>query len=106
MILGNNEERIVKYFFDNNFEAFKKYAIETGFKDVVKNLEIEFRGAKILSCSQTKRLQRGNFKLVWAHSSDMERHKKNLIFPQFRSKTKPLYALRILKKSHVLHLHI
>lgn len=46
LILGNNEERIIKFFFDDNFEAFKKFAIETGFKDVVKNLEIEFKGKK------------------------------------------------------------
>lgn len=59
MILGNNEERIVKYFFDNNFEAFKKYAIETGFKDVVKNLEIEFRGQKFYLVHKPRECKEG-----------------------------------------------
>lgn len=38
LILGNNEERIVKYFFNDNFEQFKDYCISLGFKDVYKNL--------------------------------------------------------------------
>ncbi len=38
LILGNNEERVIKYFFDNNFDEFKKYCLSLGFQDVVKNM--------------------------------------------------------------------
>lgn len=37
LIIGNNEERIIKYFFKNNFENFKKYCIKNGFFDVKQN---------------------------------------------------------------------
>ena len=37
LIWGNNEERIIKYFFNNSFEKFKKYCLECGFKDVFQN---------------------------------------------------------------------
>ena len=47
LILGNNEERIIKYFFDNDFEKFKQYCLNIGFKEVYKNLEIEFGGNKL-----------------------------------------------------------
>ena len=35
LILGNNEERLVKYEFNDDFESFKKYLIGLGFYDVV-----------------------------------------------------------------------
>ena len=38
LILGNNEERVIKYYFDNDFEKFKEYCLNVGFKDVCKNL--------------------------------------------------------------------
>ncbi|MBR6779050.1 MAG: metallophosphoesterase [Clostridia bacterium] len=46
LIMGNNEDRIVKYFFDNDFEAFKSYCLSIGYKDVHKNLDLEFMGQK------------------------------------------------------------
>lgn len=42
LITGNNEDRIIKYYFDNNFELFRKYCLEVGFKEVYKNLDISF----------------------------------------------------------------
>lgn len=42
LIMGNNEDRIVKYFFDNNFESFRKVCLEEGFKEVYKNLSLTF----------------------------------------------------------------
>lgn len=36
LIIGNNEERIIRDFFHNSFEDFKKYCIEHGFYDVKK----------------------------------------------------------------------
>ena len=37
LILGNNEQRIIKYFFNNNFESFKQYCLSLGFYDVKYN---------------------------------------------------------------------
>ena len=41
LIMGNNEDRVVKFFFDGDFEAFKKYCLSLGFKGVYKSLDIE-----------------------------------------------------------------
>ena len=38
--MGNNEDRVVKYFFDGDFDKFKEYCINVGFKDVHKELDI------------------------------------------------------------------
>ena len=44
LILGNNEDRIVKKFFNNNFEKFREYCLGLGYKDVCKNYTITMRG--------------------------------------------------------------
>ena len=44
LILGNNEMRIVKYFFNDNFESFKDYCIKKGFFDVKLNDSIQICG--------------------------------------------------------------
>lgn len=36
LFLGNNEERLVREKFDNDFEKFKTYLIKLGFKDVLQ----------------------------------------------------------------------
>ena len=41
LILGNNEERVIKYFFDGDFNKFKTYCIECGFSDVKECDSIE-----------------------------------------------------------------
>ena len=41
LIMGNNEERVVKFFFNNNFESFRKYCINLGFRDVYKTYTIQ-----------------------------------------------------------------
>ena len=41
LILGNNEQRIIKYFFNNNFEEFKKYCVDNGFFDVKQNANLK-----------------------------------------------------------------
>lgn len=40
LIIGNNEERIIKYFFNNSFKEFKEYCLKIGIADVYKNLTI------------------------------------------------------------------
>lgn len=42
LIMGNNEDRVVKYFFDGDFDSFRKYCLDMGFQEVYKNLEINF----------------------------------------------------------------
>lgn len=37
LILGNNEERIIKYFFNGDYEAFKEWCLALGFAEVYKN---------------------------------------------------------------------
>lgn len=42
LITGNNEDRIIKYYFNNNFESFREYCLKVGFKEVYKNFDINF----------------------------------------------------------------
>lgn len=42
LICGNNEDRVIKNFFDNDFESFRRYCLNIGFKDVHKSLTITF----------------------------------------------------------------
>ena len=44
LVMGNNEDRIVKYFFNNNFEEFRSFCVKLGFKDVIKNMTLTMRG--------------------------------------------------------------
>ena len=43
LITGNNEDRAIKHFFNNDFEKFRDYCKSIGFKEVYKNLTISFR---------------------------------------------------------------
>lgn len=44
LIIGNNEERIIKNCFQNDFEKFRNYCIENGIKDVFKDFVVEACG--------------------------------------------------------------
>lgn len=44
LIIGNNEERIIKYFFDNDYEKFREYCLDLGFVDVQKSAHVNFGG--------------------------------------------------------------
>lgn len=44
LITGNNEDRVVKYYFNNDFESFREYCLKLGFKEVYKNLKLEVCG--------------------------------------------------------------
>lgn len=41
LIIGNNEERIIKNLFNDDFDYFKKFCINLGFKDVLKEKYIK-----------------------------------------------------------------
>lgn len=43
LIIGNNEQRVIKYYFDNDFESFKNYCLGIGFRDVLTNTVIHMR---------------------------------------------------------------
>ncbi len=44
LILGNNEERVIKNFFGGDFETFSAYCKALGFKDVFKTLDVKVAG--------------------------------------------------------------
>lgn len=44
LITGNNEDRIVEYFFDNDFEKFKQFCFSIGIKEVVREKYLTFGG--------------------------------------------------------------
>lgn len=44
LIIGNNEQRVIKHYFDDNFESFKNYCLSLGFMDVLENAIIQMRG--------------------------------------------------------------
>lgn len=54
LIVGNNEQRIIKLFFNENFDAFVQTCKEYGIKEVYKNLDIEFAGKKFYITHQIK----------------------------------------------------
>jgi len=42
LVMGNNEDRVVKHYFDNDFEKFREYCLSIGFTDVRKHLVLRF----------------------------------------------------------------
>lgn len=44
LITGNNEDRVIKYYFNNIFDDFKNYCLSLGFKEVHKSLIIDLCG--------------------------------------------------------------
>ena len=46
LIVGNNEERVIKNFFNNSFEDFRTFCLEVGFKEVYQNHVIEVCNTK------------------------------------------------------------
>ncbi len=46
LVLGNNEERVIKYYFNNDFEKFREFCLSIGFKEVYKNHIINLKGTE------------------------------------------------------------
>lgn len=44
LITGNNEDRVINFFFDGDFEKFRQVCLENGFKDVKRFDDISFGG--------------------------------------------------------------
>ncbi len=54
LILGNNEERIIKYYFGGSFNKFRDYCLFIGFKDVLKNHTIKIVGEEFFLTHKPK----------------------------------------------------
>lgn len=63
LILGNNEERVIKHYFDNNFEAFKNHCLSLGFKDVCKNMTVQVAGEEFFLVHKPVDCKKGRLNL-------------------------------------------
>lgn len=54
LIIGNNEKRIIKHFFNNNYEKFREYCLSLGFVDVQKSLRLDFGGREFYLVHEPK----------------------------------------------------
>lgn len=54
LIMGNNEERVLRYFFDNDFDKFKEACKEAGISEVYRHVVIEWNGHKVNLTHQSK----------------------------------------------------
>ena len=54
LIMGNNEERVVKYFFDGDFNKFVAYCKQKGVKEVYDSLIVDACGRKVNLVHQIK----------------------------------------------------
>lgn len=54
LIIGNNEQRIIKLFFNNDYDSFVKVCKANGIKEVYKSLDIEIQGKKCHLVHQIK----------------------------------------------------
>ncbi len=46
LVIGNNEQRVIENHFNGNFETFRKFCVNQGFKDVKTDCELELNGQK------------------------------------------------------------
>ena len=63
LIMGNNEDRVVKFYFDDNFDKFREYCLGLGFKDVKKNMTITFGGHEFYLIHKPIDYKKGVFNL-------------------------------------------
>ncbi len=63
LIMGNNEDRVVKYFFDNSFDKFRDYCLNLGFKDVQKDMTVTFNGQEFFLTHKPINYKKGMFNL-------------------------------------------
>lgn len=54
LILGNNEKRIIKYFFNDDFDKFRAYCLNLGFQDIKLSDIIEINGSKFFLVHKPK----------------------------------------------------
>ncbi len=61
LIMGNNEDRVVKFYFDNDFNKFRDYCLER-----YGNF---FRRYRFFPHTSADKFQKRRFQSLWAHSS-------------------------------------
>jgi len=54
LIIGNNEERVIKGWFNNDFNAFREFCLQAGFKEVHKNLTLTICNKKFFLTHKPK----------------------------------------------------
>lgn len=54
LIVGNNEERVIKFFFNGDFNAFASHCKQYGISEVYKCLDVEFKNKKFHLVHQIK----------------------------------------------------
>jgi calcineurin-like phosphoesterase family protein len=67
LIIGNNEERVIKNHFNDNFESFRKYCIEIGFMEVYKNHIINILDREFYLVHKYKEINK-NYLNLFGHS--------------------------------------
>ena len=63
LLMGNNEDRVVRYYFDNDYEKFRAYCLALGFKDVQKDMTITFNGQEFFLTHKPVHYKKGMFNL-------------------------------------------
>ncbi len=67
LIVGNNEKRIIKNCFNNDFNSFKSYCLSIGFKDVLENTFIRMLDREFYLTHKAKDCNKGMLNL-FGHS--------------------------------------
>ena len=63
LIIGNNEERVIKYFFDNNYDRFREYCLTAGFYDVIKKAILDINGHEFYLVHKPKQCKKDRLNL-------------------------------------------
>ena len=63
LIIVNNEERVIKYFFDGNYDKFRDYCLSCGFADVRKNHTINLQGNEFYLVHKPKQCKKDKLNL-------------------------------------------
>ena len=63
LLLGNNEERVIKEEFDNNFESFKEYLLNVGFRNVFNSYYINILNQRVFLNHYPSRHDKTTFNL-------------------------------------------
>ena len=64
LIIGNNEQRIIKRNFQNNFEEFRQFCLNNGIKDVKRNEKLSFGGYNFYLTHEPKNSKSNYINLV------------------------------------------
>lgn len=98
LITGNNEDRVIKYYFNGNFEEFRKYCLEVGFKEVYKSLDISFNNTNFHLVHKPKH-HKENVLNLFGHT-----HKSTGIYKPFGFNVScDLNHFRLLSENDIMH---